>query len=171
MLDGKHLGGRHQAALPSVGRTHEKRKKSQNCFPASHIPLHQPVHSIFTAHVRFYFRPYPQLGARQPVRKARQEPLRILHASKRLFHPADLVVLLQLPKRQEKLQEFVKGQPSPGFHQFLRTLGKMDLFQRICIRNETEFLPDVSRKVFRQGDAFQRPSHRLAHTIIGQAHG
>lgn len=50
---------------------------------------------------------------RQPVRKARQEPLRILHASKRLFHPADLVVLLQLPKRQEKLQEFVKGQPSP----------------------------------------------------------
>ena len=169
MLSGKHLCRRHQHRLVAIFRSHDHSQKSQDCFAASHISLHQPGHQPMTAQVSFNLMPYILLGFCQSIRQIFNDLLCSPYSMHGKSIDCTLCFFFQKAHCKNKQQKLIKYQPSPGRDQLLHIFGKMNGRQcKIAVCQMIPF-PVLLGKIFlMEISVLQSLMEQLHNGFIGQ---
>ncbi len=170
MLPRKHLCRRHHCALTAIGRTHNQRKKCQNRFPRTDIPLNQSAHNRIARKVTLYFFPYPALCIRQPIRKRFEQPHRI----RRFYHLTGIwqcvIVLFHPAKHQDKQKKFLKNKPFPRPDKCVFICRKVHLVHGVPVRHKPEIRHNGRRQKLLCGCAACKSLvDRFGHRLITQS--
>ena len=170
VLSRQHLRGRHQGPLVSALRRRKQRQEGDHRLPGAYVPLDQAVHHPAACQIGLDLLPDPLLGPGKRVGQGGEQTAcpRPLPDGAFVFHL--LRLLPHLAQSQDKQEELVKDQPSPGWQQILLLYRKMDGAEGEIIFRQLLFLSDLLRQELRlHGKLLQSLAHCLGHRLTRKA--